>query len=266
MAKKKQPGAPYDPTVNYYMKMHNETVHAKRRNAVIAAVFCVLAAAILIVRFTANQLYVREYRKGISDARYISFALHPNVPEGYVPLYNLGSAYYWGEDYESAANLYYEALHSLPPHGKNGGAECDIRVNLALSVCHQIDFKHIASQGDADAAIETLLTARGFLTENGCANPEAGVFDGHAETAEQLKFEIDMLIEALRNPSPSASASSDSDDNPPKEDTQETPPAQAQSSAMDRLQQEMKESRKQFEANQRYEGEPEEPDVHDKYW
>ncbi len=69
-----------------------------------------------------------------------------------------------------------------PPESK----ECDIRVNLALSLCDTIDFYHLDSQDKIDTALFILYKARDVLTEKGCA-AEAEGEKGHDPEAQQLK-------------------------------------------------------------------------------
>jgi tetratricopeptide (TPR) repeat protein len=123
--------------------------------------------------------------------------LRPNIPDGYVPLYNLGNAYYKDGDYEQAAAFYYTALEYDPPEIDE---ECKIRINLALALLHQIDFNDLDTQQKVDRAITHLNGARGVLTEHGCANPEDD--KGHSEDAEKLKKDIDEMLEKLKKEGP----------------------------------------------------------------
>ena len=108
------------------------------------------------------------------------------------------------EDYDSAIACYKEALECHPTEKK----ECDIRVNLALAMLHKIDFDHIDTEKQKQNAIRTLQAARNVLCEKGCADPYGT--DGHDPEAEQLKQDIDKMLEEL-----------DAEPEPPESDEEE---------------------------------------------
>ena len=84
-----------------------------------------------------------------------------------------------------------------------------IRTNLALALCHTIDFDNLdlSDQEAVQHAIEVLLTARYYLTEHECASEPVGSNDGHFPDADSLKHDIDEMLQKLQSQS-----SSDSDD------------------------------------------------------
>ena len=83
------------------------------------------------------------------------------------------------------------ALEAHPGEKK----ECDIRVNLALAMLKKINFDHLDTEKDKENAIRTLQAARNVLCEKGCADPYGT--DGHDPEAEQLKQDIDKMLEEL---------------------------------------------------------------------
>lgn len=170
-------------------------VSKKVRNAmlIILSLVVFLLAAFTLVKVVINHGYVQAYNNGDYDTTMEEKLRILNFPQGYLPYYNLGNAAYQKGDYIEAIGLYSRALEQYPPEGK----DCDIRVNQALALCNTIDFSNIRSQSKLEEAITTLYTARDVLMENGCANDEN---TGHDPEAQQLKNDIDAMIQALQNP------------------------------------------------------------------
>jgi len=111
----------------------------------------------------------------------------------YIFYYNKGNNLYERFDYAGAIEAYESALNAHPPHFLSH-KECSVRVNLALAMIYNMgpDF---ADPLNIDSSIETLMAARDILLEDGCATEEG---DGHSEPAQQLKEEIDKLLEQLQ--------------------------------------------------------------------
>lgn len=128
-----------------------------------------------------------------------------NWIQPYVAHYNMGNIHYQNEKYEDAIKEYEEALLSNPGKGK----ECSIRINLALAMIKKLG-EDYDSEENRKASIETLKEARNVLLEDGCATEHG---DGHSETAEKLKKEIEDMIEELEEEEPSEPE----DDNQSKE-------------------------------------------------
>ena len=103
----------------------------------------------------------------------------------------MGNGYYKTGNYERAEAYFRYSLTLDIPEGK----ECDVRVNLALSLIGQIDFEGLETNDDILYAISILEEAREVLLEVGCATDEN---DGHDPEAQQLKNEIDKKIEELK--------------------------------------------------------------------
>ncbi len=150
---------------------------------------------LLARRLIVNHSFVSAYNKGDYSSEQENSLLKMNFPESFVPYYNLGNVAYKYGDYNSAITYYTKALENYPPEGK----DCKIRINLALSLCNTIDFNHLDSQEKIDTALFILYKARDVLLEKGCAVNEEGEV-GHDADAQQLKEDIDRMIEKLENP------------------------------------------------------------------
>ena len=120
-----------------------------------------------------------------------------NLSEPYIAHYNQGNLYYKNNRFEDAITSYKKALELNPPKEK----ECAIRINLALAMLGTMDEDYAAPE-NVDTSLEILKGARAVLLEKDCATENG---DGHSETAEQLKEEIDALIEQLEQQSTSQS-------------------------------------------------------------
>ena len=123
------------------------------------------------------------------------------VGENYVVPYNLGNAEYQKQNYDKAISYYVTALSKKLPENEK---ECMIRVNLALSICHTIDFDSLDLE-DTDAVLEAitvLYEARYVLTEKGCASEPVGSSDGHYENADKLRKDIDDMLQYLSQYAP----------------------------------------------------------------
>ncbi len=181
-------------------KKNNDNKKTVKKVLVIAARFliCVLLAGgiLLLARSLINKIYLINYQNG----RYSEFPENLLVPvelgENYVAPYNVGNVKYQQGDYEMAARYYYTALQKNPPEEK----ECMVRINLALALLHTYPFDTMDMENEAEVeeALKVLFTARGFLTENGCASEEFGTADGHSAEAEKLKHDIDEMIMKLQ--------------------------------------------------------------------
>lgn len=102
--------------------------------------------------------------------------------------YNHGNDLYQKGDYDGAIKSYTKALKWNPPENK----ECSIRINLVLAMLAKID-----ENDDVQNIIKELKEAREVLCENGCANENDNL--GHSDKAEQLKSDIDDMLNQLQN-------------------------------------------------------------------
>jgi tetratricopeptide (TPR) repeat protein len=167
-----------------------------------------LALVVLIIglllggRVMTNHSFVNGLENGEYSAEKEKKLLFLNFPEGYVPYYNLGNAAYQNGDYTAAISYYMEALKRHPAKER----DCETRINLALSMCYSIDFDDLGTQEKKDAAISVLKKARDVLLEKGCATDEN---DGHNDDAQQLKNDIDKMLEQLENNSQGDSGDQD---------------------------------------------------------
>lgn len=168
----------------------------------------ILFALFFAVRHFLNEKFIKNYNDGNYSDKYEKILLNLNYPESYVANYNLGNVCYKNGEYDEAIIYYKKALEENPPHKAH--KECDIRVNLSLSMLEKIDWDNISSEKDVEKTIRMLQAARNVLTEEGCANPDDP--NGHDEDAEQLKKDIDDMIQQLQNPPPQQKTDNDQDD------------------------------------------------------
>jgi len=160
---------------------------------IFSLILCIAGASI-VARVLVNRAFVKKYNSRTYDVKLEEKLLFLNFPESYVPYYNLGNAYYKDLCYSEAVEYYNEALKMYPPASK----ECSIRINLALALCNTIDYTNLSSQEKIDTAIFVLYKARDVLLENGWAVDEG---DNYRDAdAQQLKEDIDKMIEKLKNP------------------------------------------------------------------
>ncbi|MBQ8053321.1 MAG: hypothetical protein IJ198_05930 [Lachnospiraceae bacterium] len=161
---------------------------------------------LIIARSLINANFLNNYHKGKYPTLLEGVLPHLPFGENYVAYYNLGNVEYIDGHYDQAVTYYATALTKNPPEQDE---ECMIRTNLALALCHTIDFDNL-DLNDQEAvtnAINVLMTARQYLTECGCASEPVGSNDGHFPDADSLKHDIDEMLKKLQSQS-----SSDSDD------------------------------------------------------
>lgn len=161
------------------------------KKRIIACVYVLLLIVCLKLAFTYiyNEYIISKY----NDNDYSSDAaplLAANWIQPYLAHYNKGNIHYQNKEYGDAIDEYKTALELNP--GKE--EECDVRINLALAMIGTMGTEY-ASEENVEASIKTLTEARNVLLEDGCATENG---DGHSETAEKLKSEIDELLEQLK--------------------------------------------------------------------
>lgn len=159
------------------------------KKRIIAAVILCACSVFLLIRYSLNAVFVNSYHKGIYKDETESRLLNFNYPQAWLPYYNLGNSSYQQGNYDNAIMLYEDALEENPGHP----AACSIRVNMALAMLQQIDFENDSSE----SIVKQLLAARAVLTEDGCAGETEP--DGHSEEAEELKKNIDDMLEQMEN-------------------------------------------------------------------
>lgn len=204
----------------------------------IAGTILLVLGLSMFIKVGINHSFVSDYKKNVFAADKEKSLLNLNVPESYLPYYNLGNVAYKNGDYNGAIAYYNEALSHNPPKSR----ECDIRINLALSMVYTIDFNHLDSQDKVDTALIILYKARDILTEKGCAaeNPE----DAHNATAQQLKEDIDKLIDMLENP-PEGGGSGDEPDQQQSSGSSGDEPQQQPSGGDDKNKQKLEKQQKE---------------------
>ena len=166
----------------------------------------IVLGVLIISRNLINANYLSNYNKGKYPTLLEGLLPHLPFGENYVAFYNIGNAEYMKGNYDQAVSYYATALTKEPPEQYE---ECMIRTNLALALCHTIDFDNLdlSDQQAVQHAIDVLLTARYYLTEHECASEPVGSNDGHFPDADSLKHDIDEMLQKLQNQS-----SSDSND------------------------------------------------------
>ncbi len=165
-----------------------------------------IAGCFMSYRLYVNHNFVKAYEAEDYDITREEKLLFLNFPQSFIPYYNLGNAAYKEGDYNLAVNRYTNALAQHP----TGEMDCQIRINLALSLCNTIDFYNLTTQEKIDTALFVLYKARDVLLENGCATDEG---DGHNADAQQLKEDIDRMIEMLKNPDQTGNVNQDQNNN-----------------------------------------------------
>ena len=85
------------------------------RAITIAGVIFGLIGLFLGIRYIMNETFMFRYKRGYYSVSTENALTHLNVPEGYLPYYNLGNAFYMYEDYDAAISCYKTALASHPP-------------------------------------------------------------------------------------------------------------------------------------------------------
>ncbi len=131
--------------------------------------------------------------------RFFAYAVH----------YNLGNMYYRNYSYISAQEHYEKALEKNVPEGK----ECRIRINLALAMLVWLDADY-AQPDQVENSIMILEGAKNQLLADNCATEEG---TGHNAEAEQLKKEIDEILEQLYEQQESGEGDDPESDTPEKE-------------------------------------------------
>ena len=161
---------------------------------------CMIAAAglLMILRNVINTVFLKNYEQE-NYSRIPEVTLLPfRFGQNYVVPYNMGNIEYRLDNYEKAVSYYQQALAGNPPERDE---ECIIRVNLALSMCHMVNFETLDRTDNKAVtdAMDQLKSARAILTEHECASEPVGSNDGHFENADKLKHDIDRMLEDLQN-------------------------------------------------------------------
>ncbi len=177
----------------------------------VVSTLLLLLSYYFLARHMINENFISKYEDEKYDNLDENSLYTMNFNEPYLVYYNSGNVEYRNGEYAQAEQDYTDALNRQPPHDGADSPECNIRVNLALSMLQQIDLKNLKTQEDISDAIDSLNACRSILTEEGCADEDKDGHDGHDPEAETLKEEIDKLIEQLEQQQQSGAGSSDSD-------------------------------------------------------
>lgn len=137
-----------------------------------------------------------------------------NWNEPYIAYYNKGNICYQKENYLDAIEAYNMALKKNPPEEK----ECAIRINIALTMLATIKDSY-QNPTYVDECLTVLYEAREVLLENGCATAEG---EGHSKKAEQLREEIEAMINELEQKQSESEDDKKSEDEKESDSTEET--------------------------------------------
>lgn len=167
-------------------------VHSVKKKIIVPMI--IVGALLFIIcfkqlfHFVYNEYVISQYEKGNYDVNE-DILLFMNCFQPYIAHYNNGNIHYQNRDYEEAITSYEEALTLNPPQEK----ECAIRINLALAIIKTLKEDYDQPE-NIEESIEILNLARDVLLEEECATEDG---DGHSETAETLKKEIEEEIKRL---------------------------------------------------------------------
>ncbi len=229
---------------------NREAINNKRklRNSLIISIILILLSCFLLFRHFINNEYIKKINAGEYDSSLEKSLLFPNIPQSYIPHYNMANAAYERGDYDEAIHEYQVALGLFPTHPN----ECKIRINLALSLLKKIDFNDLTSESKVENAVKILLSAREYLTEENCANAEDD--SGHNEESEELKKYIDELLSQLLSDSSNESDNSNNDQDSNDDNNQQHSSSGREDQIQQQLQQQMQEAlQEQNQAQQDYE-------------
>ena len=142
---------------------------------ILRSLFLIAAAAgiLIIARNVVNAAVLMSYRSGYFTEIPENLLVYLRFGDNYVAFYNMGNIEYQLGKYDKAVYYYQQALASKPPERDE---ECMIRVNLAFSMCHTIDWDNL-DRSDKEAVekvVTTLQIARAYLTEHECASEGDG--------------------------------------------------------------------------------------------
>lgn len=176
----------------------------KNLKKVLIVVFCLLMLAFLLLTYNyvrtgkaIKHYYMDTMRvEDLSDLAFV-------VP--YINHYNRGVSYYSERRYDMAEEEFRKALSKKHPMDEEKAKDCNIRINLALSMVKPLTPESITSD-NVDIALQILYEARDILCEEGCADMENK--EWHNDDAQTLKEEIDEYIKLLE----------DAKNNPPQSD------------------------------------------------
>lgn len=223
----------------------------------IVSVAVVVISVSALARVFVNKGFVVSYEQGIYDTSKEKTLFLMNFPQGYIPYYNVGNAAYQQSDYISAISYYYDALKFNPKELW----DCQIRINLALALLHMIDFENLDSEEKVQNALSVLYQARGVLIEHGCAEDKGE--NGHNKDAQQLKDDIDKMIEKLQK-NGSGEGESEQDQNESEgEDKKEQSGGSSDSNKQKQQQQALEQNKKN--AMQERQEEIDQLEEHEKY-
>lgn len=184
----------------------------RKRIFICVYVILFLVCAKRAFTYIYNEILISKY----NDHDYsgdVDPLLFCNVIQPYLAHYNMGNIHYQNGDYQAAIDEYKNALEADPGHDE----ECSVRINLALAIIGTLGEDYV-SEENVETSIATLTEARNVLIEEKCATDSG---NGHSETAETLKKEIDDLIDQLKNTQTENPEQNNDPNNKPNEDEED---------------------------------------------
>ena len=161
----------------------------KKRIIIGVYIVLCLVASKLTFSYIYNELLISDYEDGDYSGNTDVLQIC-NIPESYIAYYNQGNLNYMNGLYKEAVEEYDKALEcSLSEED-----ECSVRINKALAMIKMLP-KEYDNDDNRENSIKTLESARNVLTEKSCATDSG---DGHSETAEELKKQIDDILKKLK--------------------------------------------------------------------
>lgn len=161
----------------------------KRHVLLIISAVLFVGIAVLCFNSIYNFFLVRDYL-GDDPTMSAEPLQNLNLYQEYVAYYNAGNVDYANGNYKGAIDNFRKALTLDHPEDK----DCDIRVNLVLASINQFEGMLGKKNFPADEFRQTLIEGRDLLLADGCATDNN---DGHDKDAQQLKNDIDKLLEMM---------------------------------------------------------------------
>ncbi len=177
-------------------------------------IYIVLAVifAKLMFRYVYNEAVISAYESEDYSVE-VSALKVLNWYQPYIVHYNDGNIEYQNGNFDTAIEAYSKALALNPPKFK----ECSVRINVALAMIGRMGEDFDAPE-NVDDSIAQLQAAKDVLLADECATEYD---DGHSETAEKLKEEIEEMLRKLQEQKQLASAPGEEETGPKSEDSED---------------------------------------------
>jgi len=179
---------------------------------IVLTVLLFLFLGLLTFNYCYNEFTITKYEEH-DYSQNDDLLTHTSIFQAYIAHYNNGNIHYQCGEYQEAIEDYKQALEAGAPHEDE---ECNVRVNLALAIIGTLPENYSVLE-NVEQSIQTLEEAREYLLEEECALDDG---EGHDDEAQQLKEEIDKLIEQLKQQQ--SGGGSDNPDEPKEDDENQT--------------------------------------------